>query len=47
MSQILLIFVIALTFSMLATPLARRVALRAGVISVPRSTSHASSNSII
>jgi UDP-GlcNAc:undecaprenyl-phosphate GlcNAc-1-phosphate transferase len=37
MSQILLIFVITLTFSILATPLARRVALRAGVISVPRS----------
>ena len=37
MSQILLIFVIALTFSILATPLARRVALWAGVISVPRS----------
>ncbi|MBC8075566.1 MAG: undecaprenyl/decaprenyl-phosphate alpha-N-acetylglucosaminyl 1-phosphate transferase [Chloroflexales bacterium] len=36
MSQIFLIFVIALTFSILATPLARRVALRVGVIAVPR-----------
>ncbi len=36
MIQLTLILIIALTFSITATPLARRVALRAGVISVPR-----------
>ncbi|NTV62953.1 MAG: undecaprenyl/decaprenyl-phosphate alpha-N-acetylglucosaminyl 1-phosphate transferase, partial [Oscillochloris sp.] len=36
MLQIALILVVALTFSMLATPLARRAALRAGVVSIPR-----------
>ncbi len=37
MIQLLLILIAALTFSALATPLARRVALRVGVVSVPRS----------
>jgi len=37
MIQIALILVVALTFSILATPLARRAALRAGVVAVPRS----------
>ncbi len=36
MIQIALIALVALTFSMVATPLMRRVALRAGVVSVPR-----------
>lgn len=36
MIQIALIALVALTFSMIATPLMRRVALRAGVVSVPR-----------
>jgi UDP-GlcNAc:undecaprenyl-phosphate GlcNAc-1-phosphate transferase len=36
MIQIALIALVALTFSIVATPLARRVALRAGVVSVPR-----------
>jgi UDP-GlcNAc:undecaprenyl-phosphate GlcNAc-1-phosphate transferase len=36
MIQIALIALVALTFSILATPLARRTALRAGVVSVPR-----------
>jgi UDP-GlcNAc:undecaprenyl-phosphate GlcNAc-1-phosphate transferase len=35
MSQILLIFVAALTFSILATPVVRRFALRVGVVDVP------------
>lgn len=37
MIQIALILVAALTFSILATPLARRAALRVGVVAVPRS----------
>lgn len=37
MIQIALILLASLTFSILATPLARRAALRAGVVSVPRS----------
>jgi len=36
MIQIALIALVALTFSIVATPLMRRVALRAGVVSVPR-----------
>lgn len=36
MVQIALIALVALTFSILVTPLVRRVALRAGVVSVPR-----------
>lgn len=36
MLQIALIGLVALTFSILATPLARRAALRSGVVSVPR-----------
>lgn len=36
MIQIALIALVALTFSMVATPLMRRVALRAGIVSVPR-----------
>lgn len=36
MIQIALILLVALTFSIVATPLARRVALRAGVVAVPR-----------
>lgn len=36
MIQIVLIALVALTFSMVATPLARRIALRLGIISVPR-----------
>jgi UDP-GlcNAc:undecaprenyl-phosphate GlcNAc-1-phosphate transferase len=36
MIQIALIALVALTFSILATPLARRAALRSGVVSVPR-----------
>jgi UDP-GlcNAc:undecaprenyl-phosphate/decaprenyl-phosphate GlcNAc-1-phosphate transferase len=35
MTQIILIFLTALTFSVLATPLARRLALRTGVVDVP------------
>jgi UDP-GlcNAc:undecaprenyl-phosphate GlcNAc-1-phosphate transferase len=35
MTQIILIFLTALTFSVLGTPLARRVALRIGVVDVP------------
>ncbi|NJN16385.1 MAG: undecaprenyl/decaprenyl-phosphate alpha-N-acetylglucosaminyl 1-phosphate transferase [Oscillochloris sp.] len=37
MTQIVLILLVALTFSVVATPLARRAALRVGVVSVPRS----------
>lgn len=37
MIQLALIALVALTFSIVATPLARRVALRAGVVSIPRS----------
>jgi UDP-GlcNAc:undecaprenyl-phosphate/decaprenyl-phosphate GlcNAc-1-phosphate transferase len=37
MLQIALILIVALTFSILATPLARRAALRVGVVSIPRS----------
>lgn len=37
MIENILIIIVALTFSMLATPLARQLALRVGVISVPRS----------
>lgn len=37
MIQIALIALVSLTFSILATPLARRAALRAGVVSIPRS----------
>lgn len=36
MLQIALILVVALTFSILATPLARRAALRVGVVAMPR-----------
>ncbi|MBP1465927.1 undecaprenyl/decaprenyl-phosphate alpha-N-acetylglucosaminyl 1-phosphate transferase [Candidatus Chloroploca sp. M-50] len=36
MIQTALIAIVALTFSMLATPLVRRLALRAGVVAVPR-----------
>jgi UDP-GlcNAc:undecaprenyl-phosphate GlcNAc-1-phosphate transferase len=36
MIQIALILLVALTFSIVATPLARRAALRVGVVSVPR-----------
>ncbi len=36
MIQIALILLVALTFSIVATPLARRAALRAGVVSIPR-----------
>src|SRR5262245_22187317 len=35
MAQILLIFITALTFSILATPLVRRLALHVGVVDVP------------
>lgn len=37
MLQITLILLVALTFSIVATPLARRAALRVGVVAVPRS----------
>ncbi|NCC35226.1 MAG: undecaprenyl/decaprenyl-phosphate alpha-N-acetylglucosaminyl 1-phosphate transferase, partial [Chloroflexia bacterium] len=36
MIQTALIAIVALTFSMLATPLVRRLALRVGVVAVPR-----------
>ena len=36
MLQIALIAIVALTFSILVTPLARRAALRVGVVAVPR-----------
>ncbi|HMQ34400.1 MAG TPA: undecaprenyl/decaprenyl-phosphate alpha-N-acetylglucosaminyl 1-phosphate transferase, partial [Chloroflexaceae bacterium] len=36
MIQLALIALVALTFSIVATPLARRVALRVGVVSIPR-----------
>src|SRR5512145_3293778 len=35
MSQILLIFIVALTFSVLGTPMLRRLALHAGVVDTP------------
>ncbi|MFV9504173.1 MAG: MraY family glycosyltransferase [Oscillochloridaceae bacterium umkhey_bin13] len=37
MIQVALIALVALTFSILATPLARRVAVRVGIVAVPRS----------
>src|SRR3954453_1018522 len=37
MTQILLIFATALTFSILGTPIARRLALHAGIVDVPSS----------
>jgi UDP-GlcNAc:undecaprenyl-phosphate GlcNAc-1-phosphate transferase len=37
MIHIILIFFVALTFSIVATPLARRAALRSGVVAIPRS----------
>ena len=35
MTQIILIFLTALTFSILGTPIARRLALHAGVVDAP------------